>query len=54
MLDVPLAMENPSQFKGKLGGDKGAIPLYEQVIFDNEYGQYETGNVQQADALVTC
>ena len=52
MLDVPLAMENPSQFKGKLGGDKGAIPLYEQVIFDNEYGQYETGNVQQADALV--
>ena len=52
MLDVPLAMENPSQFKGELGGDKGAIPLYEQVIFDNEYGEYETGNVQQADALV--
>ena len=52
MLDVPLAMENPSQFKGELGGDKGAIPLYEKVIFDNEYGEYETGNIEQADKLV--
>lgn len=53
MLDVPLAMENPSQFKGELGGDKGAIPLYEKVIFDNEYGEYENGNIEQADKLVT-
>ena len=52
MLDVPLAMENPAQFKGELGGDKGAIPLYEQVIFDNEYGEYENGNIEQADQLV--
>jgi len=52
MLDAMLAIDNPLDFKGNLNGEKGAIPLYQKVIFDNEYGQYEAGNVEQASELV--
>jgi len=52
MLDAMLAIDNPLDFKGNLNGKKGAIPLYQKVIFDNEYGQFEAGNVEQASELV--
>ena len=52
MLDAPLAIQEVSQFLGELDGSKGAIPLYQQVIFDNEYGDFMEGDIDQMKELV--
>ena len=52
MLDAPLAIQEISKFLGELNGDKGAIPLYQQVIFNNEYGGYAEGDIDQIKSLV--
>jgi hypothetical protein len=53
MLDAPLAIQEVTQFLGELDGSKGAIPLYQQVIFDNEYGDFMEGDIDQMKALVS-
>jgi uncharacterized membrane protein YgcG len=52
MLDAVLAISEVTEFLGELDGSKGAIPLYQQVIFDNEYGEFMEGDVEQMNALV--
>ena len=52
MLDAPLAIQEKSNFMGTLQGDKGAVPLYRNVIFENEYGVFEEGDLDQIKALV--
>ncbi len=52
MLDAPLAIQEKPNFMGTLQGDKGAVPLYRNVIFENEYGVFEEGNLDQIKALV--
>ena len=52
MLDAPLAIQEKPDFMGELEGNKGAVPLYRNVIFENEYGVYEEGDLDQMKALV--
>lgn len=52
MLDAPLAIQEKPDFMGTLQGDKGAVPLYRNVIFENEYGVFEEGDLDQMKALV--
>jgi len=52
MLDAALAIQEKTDFMGKLEGDKGAVPLYRNVIFENEYGVHEEGDLDQIKALV--
>ena len=53
MLDAALAIQEKTDFMGKLEGDKGAVPLYRNVIFENEYGVHEEGDLDQIKALVS-
>ena len=53
MLDSALAINEKAQFLGDLNGDKGAIPLYQQVIYENEYGAFEEGDTDQMAALAS-
>ncbi len=52
MLDAPLAIQEKPDFMGELEGNKGAVPLYRNVIFENEYGVFEEGDLDQMKALV--
>lgn len=52
MLDAPLAIQEKPDFMGELEGKKGAVPLYQQVIFENEYGVFKEGDLDQIKALV--
>ena len=53
MLDARLAISEQKKFVGELNGKKGAIPLYEQVIYENEYGSFDAGNTEQMSSLAS-
>ena len=53
MLDARLVISEQKNFIGELKGKKGAIPLYEQVIYENEYGSFDEGNTEQMSSLAS-
>lgn len=53
MLDSQLAIDDIAGFKGRLDGDTGAVPLYQQVIYENEFGAFTDDDVQQMSDLAS-